>query len=100
MDENNNGNKRHMNELITFRDSAISQVQTLTGLAKEAQEFAEGLQKDMNDQTVAHAQETEAQAKEMGALQDILSLPVMRFARRISEIQNRIAKKFAGGDRG
>jgi len=93
MDENTKGNKSHINELITFRDSAISQVQTLTGLAKEAQEFAAGLQKDMNDQSVAHA-------KELGALQDILSLPVMRFARRISEIQNRIAKKFAGGDRG
>jgi 2-polyprenyl-3-methyl-5-hydroxy-6-metoxy-1,4-benzoquinol methylase len=91
MDENTKGNKSHINELITFRDNAISQVQTLTGLAKEAQELAEELQKDMNDQTVAHA-------KELGALQAILSLPVMRFARRISDIHNRFAKKFTGGD--
>ncbi len=98
MDENTKRNKSHINQLITFRDNATSQVRILNKMLKESQELAAGLQKDMNDQTVAHAQETEAHAKELGVLQDILSLPVMRFARRISEIQNRIAKKFAGGD--
>ena len=110
LDEEFKENKGHIDELITFKDNAISQVHILTKWVKEYQELAEGLQNSSAELTVAHAlematmkssmdEQTVAHAKEMSALQDVLSMPIMRLARRFSDIPHRFAKKFTWGNK-
>ena len=113
--------QKSVGELGSHRDSAVSQIQTLTKWVEEARAEAEELReyKFNADQQVAvlteWVEEARAEAEqlrelkfnseqkvqvlteEVTALQSMLARPILRLARRLSKIRERFVKKWAGG---